>query len=139
MPHECVANRKAPGPWSDEPDYLKFTHAELACKMFRNPPTGTWCAYVNIPRLHPLYQKHYTRDDFPNFEVHGGVTFTSPSPDGNDWWIGFDCNHLSDFSPTLSRSNAEGATYKDIKHTEDQCRSLATQISAYQLRKEPTP
>lgn len=60
---------------------------------------GFRCGYVALTETHPTYTHANT---FPDFDVHGGVTFFDyphlidiflPHP-CTDKWIGFDCGHL---------------------------------------------
>lgn len=65
---------------------------------------GFRCGYVAIDSDHPSY--HFSKnDDFPDYHVHGGVTFfershISKAILGNtvceDKWIGFDAGHYGD-------------------------------------------
>lgn len=50
------------------------------------------CAYVEIPRNHPLYSVFY---DDCDIDCHGGLTY-SESRSGDDWWIGWDYAHAGD-------------------------------------------
>lgn len=62
------------------------------------------CAYVRIPKGHPLYSKHYT-DINKLLEVHGGFTFSGSLDDlclsiENGkllGWLGWDYAHAGDF------------------------------------------
>lgn len=85
---------------------------------------GFRCAYVGIPESHPIYTFHNEEYNYPNFDVHGGITFFD---DNNitkklfgihctDKWIGFDAGHyydISDFEctkkyfPTLRKSKLD--------------------------------
>lgn len=74
--------------------------------------------YVAIPPEHPLFGKHY---DYPEVDVHGGLTFSRPSRDilelfdaraielldkeiPEGWWVfGFDTFHFGDTPVTRSR------------------------------------
>lgn len=48
------------------------------------------------------------------------------------WWLGFDCAHSGDLSPSYSHLRRFGSdeTYKPISFVEAECRSLARQIAA---------
>jgi hypothetical protein len=49
-----------PGPWIDEPDQLLFSHAGLACYIYRNlHVTGSLCGYVALSPQHPWWGKDY--------------------------------------------------------------------------------
>lgn len=62
---------------------------------------GHRCGYVAIPVEHPL---HTSKEEYPEYEVHGGVTFFQESRldefvEGHqctDKWIGFDAAHCND-------------------------------------------
>jgi hypothetical protein len=72
------------------------------------------------------------------FEVHGGITFTdfmvkSPVSDLSKWYIGFDCAHLGDKSPTLEKyASRENDVYRDISYVLDEATNLANQIKKYE-------
>jgi hypothetical protein len=56
------------------------------------------CGYVRVPPNHPAYKQNY--DDVA-VDVHGGLTFSdlepcTEHPDGQGWWLGFDCVHAGD-------------------------------------------
>ncbi len=55
---------------------------ELLCAMCKNTlytgSAGYANGYVAIPPEHPLFGKHY---DYLEVDVHGGLTFSSPSSD----------------------------------------------------------
>ena len=55
---------------------------------------GTWNGYVYVPSGHKYENVHY--DDIP-VSVHGGLTYAGKWDD--QFVIGFDTNHMSDFSP----------------------------------------
>jgi hypothetical protein len=93
-----------PGPWQDEPDEYRWTHAGLACYIYRHfPVTGSLNGYVAVPDTHPWWGKDYHEciaipscDADPPIdytaerrwscshriehllEVHGGVTYGGP-------------------------------------------------------------
>jgi len=47
--------------------------------------------YVDMPRSHPMYGKHY---DEINVDVHGGLTYAEEVE--GMWRVGFDTAHLGD-------------------------------------------
>ncbi len=77
-----------PGEWDSEPDKISWEYAGLQCDAVRHPRLGNWCGYVKFPRSAALPHSD-------NFEVHGGVTFSSLGI------IGFDCGHAFDLAPGL--------------------------------------
>jgi hypothetical protein len=49
------------------------------------------------------------------------------------WWLGFDCAHAGDLSPSYSRRYGFGdGIYRSISYVEMECRALARQIAAAQ-------
>ena len=142
------------GEWVKEPDLIEFEHQGIQCKikrMYVQEPYskevcvfgGHLCGYVAIPIDHPYYQKPY--DDM-NIGVHGGLTFGECS---DKHWIGFDCAHLGDYTPSLEqmrkyfekielftiRKKLENFTllnpsYKNINFCIEECKSMAEQLNS---------
>ena len=54
--------------------------------------TGWGNGYVNIPKGHPWYGKHY--DNIRCGYIHGGLTYSEQ--EGEFWVIGFDTAHIGD-------------------------------------------
>lgn len=57
------------------------------------------CCYVEIPKQHECYGKHYDEIDI---DCHGGLTFSSDhviaiDETGEKWFIGWDFAHLDDY------------------------------------------
>ena len=102
-----------PGPWQDEPDRLEWRSHGLPCLIVRNTRvTGALCGYVAVPPGHPLWGKTCSGDDYIDFDVHGGITWTNTCSDhichvplkgepDNVWWFGFDCSHAGDLAPRM--------------------------------------
>ena len=71
---------------------------------FRVVSFGAWpCAYVRIPKGHPLYGVHYDKINNEGvIDVHGGFTY-SRHQDGElpGWWIGWDYCHSRDYNALL--------------------------------------
>ena len=80
--------KKKNKPWHFEPDEFEFQSRGFKCKGKR-ASLGNWCGYVQIPRFHSYYGKHY--EELPSIDCHGGLTYSEKEDDG--WWIGFDCGH----------------------------------------------
>lgn len=63
---------------------------------------GHRCGYVEIPKGHILYEKHYADEELYDIDVHGDWTYSEfggsyPVESTKDsWWIGFDCAHYGD-------------------------------------------
>ena len=53
--------------------------------------TEWFCGYVALPKGHPMHGQDY---DNLSVDCHGGLTYSNL--EGNDWVIGFDCNHTYD-------------------------------------------
>lgn len=111
------------GPWDNEPDRLDFEHAGFACLLHRGP-CGHWCGYVGVPEGHPYFGKSY--DDVP-VDAHGGLTYSEkcaghichvPKPGMPDvvWWLGFDCAHSGDYTPSNGRYWGTGYPWPSEKY-----------------------
>lgn len=148
------------GPWDDEPDRLEFTSHGFPCILHRGF-LGNWCGYVGLPPGHKLYGVGYddVYDILPELSVHGGLTYSEhcqgpvchvPKPGEPDeaWWLGFDCCHGGDYSPSHGRLRKdyllrtpkneqapglfemqEWETYRDVYYAEQETISLAKQLS----------
>ena len=126
------------GPWDNEPDQSTWTDPAtgLTCVALRRP-RGHWCGYVGLPKTHPLHGK----DDPPELDVHGGISFTDHLKDQDPdlWWIGFDCCHAWDFSPSDLLYAArwggslfavcETAQYRTLEYVKAECARLAKQLA----------
>ena len=145
------------GEWVEEPDEVTFTHNGLDCRIVRVSAIGKpdpmygghLCGYVRIPENHPHFTDHY--DDIP-IEVHGGLTYSEEEKHG--YWIGFDCAHSFDYSPSIEylrntlpelikiandykelkkkigveRCEEFEPTYKNIRFAIGECKSMADQL-----------
>ncbi len=89
------------GEWVNEKDEITFLYREYECRIIRvfyeNRKVfgGHLCGYIKIPENHKFYAKHY--DDI-DLSVHGGLTYSAMEENG--FWIGFDCAHFSDITPS---------------------------------------
>ena len=147
------------GPWNDEPDKAQWIDEEtgLDCLAVRNPHAGNWCGYVGVPPGHPWHGKDYgdVHDADPEIDVHGGLTFAGACQDGAEdgpgichvpepgrpahvWWLGFDCAHWLDLSPTSHARIAEIAPelvgrprpgYEEVYRTLDYVRQEAAGLA----------
>ena len=125
---------------------------------------GHRCGYVALKPEHPYSKltanlentfKTYDYDSL-DIDVHGGLTFMSPSHDlknllptpCNDMWIGFDCGHYGDFCDTEAFKKYFGAerfdrkesffkfmndgfqnkSIKDFNYVEKECHSVIDQL-----------
>jgi len=134
-------DRKAsfrPGEWMNEPDKMQWkTKAGLDGLIVRNS-NGCLCGYVGIGPQHPNYQKKY--DDL-HVSCHGGLTYgdmcqgaichvPEPGEPEHLYWLGFDCAHSGDDSPSHAHYREWHATYRDIDYVRDEVESLAEQLAA---------
>lgn len=67
---------------------------------------GFRCGYVALPSDHPINSFHEEKYNYPDLDVHGGITFFNfnhlsevffGEDSCNDKWIGFDCGHGGDY------------------------------------------
>jgi|HubBroStandDraft_5_1064220.scaffolds.fasta_scaffold125659_2 hypothetical protein len=141
-----------PGPWDQEGDREEWvTRAGLHAIANR---VSHWCGYVAVPPGHPCHGKSDSWDgDEPSpiqqLDVHGGVTYTNachgevchvppPGEPADVWWIGFDCGHGHDMTPTRAKYDLDSVLpgrgkreeYRDIQYVRGQCESLAEQLQA---------
>lgn len=126
-----------PGPWHDGPNHLAFEHAGMPCIIHRGP-VGAWCGYVAVPPGHPWHGKEMF-DDALDARAHGGVTYTNtcsgevchvakPGEPDDVWWIGFDCAHSGDLSPSDTRLYGFSyGVYRDQRYVTEQTKDLAEQ------------
>lgn len=87
----------------------------LGLEDFAGNTIGWLCGYVALPKGHPLHRKEYDEiDDEINDVAHFGLTYSEL--EGDDWVIGFDCNHAGDTSATNTVEFVEG-NIKEIVDT----------------------
>ena len=144
-------------PWLNEPDYKRWRDGktQLQCLILRAGSTGALCGYVRLPRslakkmganglrLTPgqfgMRAPAYNLPVFRDISVHGGLTYsggirTKKRGRERGVWIGFDCAHFGDLTPTLDEClggrqiTREVRTYRDINYVTEQVRYLAQQI-----------
>ena len=58
-----------------------------------------FCAYVEIPKDHPLYGKGWNDEAMYELSCNGGVTYTNESANG--WIIGWDYAHCFNIGESL--------------------------------------
>jgi hypothetical protein len=145
----------ARGEWHNEPDKVQWVDEAtgLDCLLHRGPHGG-WCGYVGVPETHPAFAKHYDKVDA---DVHGGLTysdFCQTHPSGEEhpaqgichvpyagrphrvWWLGFDCAHSGDLSPSYAHKYREwgitthrNETYKNREYATSEVTRLAAQLA----------
>ncbi len=135
------------GPWKDEPDKVQWEDKKtgLPCLAVRNPQLGHWCGYVGVAEGHKYFGVDYEE---VCVDVHGSPTFSEfcqpeeseevgichlPGENEPDrvWWIGFDCNHVSDYAPAdkWGALLCQGShNYKTLDYVKQQCENLALQL-----------
>lgn len=133
---------------SKEPHYDEFKHNDLVCRIIRVDSMGHYCGYVGVPKNHHYYGVHYVEiydnEIYKGLEVHGGLTFSSTIKDLGDssstnedyWFLGFDCAHAGDFTPSNLLYFSENiyvhyADFKDYKYVKDNIIHLAEQLTNY--------
>ncbi|WEV36242.1 hypothetical protein [Lactobacillus sp. ESL0677] len=113
-------------PWNEVPEDEKFTYKGYKCEIWEHPTFKILCGYVMIPKNNKLFGKDYMDNDFPNLDVHGGITYVDYDQE-NNWWIGFDCNHLDDYSAI-----SPFGTYKDKNFITNELKKLVDQVLKYE-------
>jgi hypothetical protein len=129
-----------PGPWMDEPDRVEWRHLGFPCLIVRQKWSGHLCGYVGVPPGHP---HHGDSCDDVDVDVHGGLTFADRCHPGTPvchvprdgepadvWWLGFDCAHSFDCSPSRSEDGYWGGTYRNIDYVTRAVERLAEQLRA---------
>ena len=139
------------GEWTNEPDKAQWIDEDtgLDCLIVRGP-MGALCGYVGVPESSKYFEKEYEEVDV---DVHGGLTFADkcrPSDDESKgvchieegaanetvWWLGFDCAHAWDYSPSYS-SREDGddvfrqghdEVYRDFGYVKLEVKRLAKQL-----------
>jgi hypothetical protein len=90
-----------------------------------NDNSSHWyCGYVIIPEENILCGHDYTDKEFPELDVHGGITYARFEDD--DWVIGFDCNHCQDSSDPFSPK------HKPIEYVKAELVKLTDQLNRLQ-------
>lgn len=72
---------------------VEFERCGYQCSVRMNPRLFFRLGYVTVPKGHPAYASTF---DEVLTSVHGGVTYSDISDDGEGWTIGFDCGHAFD-------------------------------------------
>ena len=102
--HDLPEKYRSQLPWFNEILWDSKTHEHKGLKFRVIRMTwGTWNGYVILPKGHIFHGKDILDKEIEDLTVHGGVTYTD-SGGGNwskedDWIVGFDTNHMYDFSP----------------------------------------
>lgn len=133
----------ANGEWDQEPDRAEWKDelSGLTC-LAKRTRDGHWCGYVGLPPAHPWHGKNYSDLEV---SVHGGLTYAEecqhddrpmrervchlPEPGEPEhlYWLGFDCAHLDDISPSRPRESGPMAGYRDLGYVRLECADVARQ------------
>lgn len=136
------------GEWDNEPDKVQYVDEETGfpCLIVRNP-FGSLCGYVGIKKEHPYFGKDYKQCDiwchwglaYSDFcqTVEGesvGVCHLVDNGENDEvWWLGFDCAHSGDISPSMNASlNFVDSRYRNINYVKEQNTSIAQQLKEKQ-------
>lgn len=128
-------------------NYLRETHFLLwkeknyLCCVLRSSEFGHLCGYVGFGKDHPLFGKggSPTYKGVDSLDVHGGITWADkicpcihPNVFDKDlWWLGFDCAHLGDISPTSPTQllfEEPRATYRNFEYVREEVINLVKQL-----------
>jgi hypothetical protein len=115
------------GEWVEEPDLVKFNYESFDCKVLRiaqqEPNTkefhvfgGYLCGYVCVPENYFISKNNF--EELENLDIHGGVTFSEKTDQGG-WWIGFDCAHLFDITPSMEKLYKTDPAFIELKKQAD--------------------
>tara|TARA_R100000458_G_scaffold7395_1_gene5873 strand:- start:585 stop:1055 length:471 start_codon:yes stop_codon:yes gene_type:complete len=102
--HDLPQKYRSQLPWFNEILWDAQTH-EYKDFKFRiiRMTWGVWNGYVILPKGHIFHGKTMEDRQISDLTVHGGVTYTDSGggewSKEDDWIIGFDTNHIYDFSP----------------------------------------
>jgi hypothetical protein len=131
------------GEWMTETDLLIFTYRDHQCKILRTaikdfPESthiygGFLCGYVLMPNNHPYFNKYYGDLDI---ECHGDLTYCE------NGWIGFDCAHAGDLTPSNEKIMKENdyfgmnkshvlklyPVYRNMEYCINQCINIVDQL-----------
>lgn len=79
----------------------RFYGLDVTIIKMREKYLGHYCAYVRIPKGHPLYGKRW--EEYTLKYAHGEITYADfglpRDPNGEqsgEWWIGVDYAHVGD-------------------------------------------
>ena len=70
------------------------------------------CAYVEVPKTHPLYKSDYSEYEF-DFDVHCGLTWGDTLSYAKGWYFGWDYRHIGDYDAFAEKMAIE---YPSLKY-----------------------
>lgn len=88
------------------------------------------CAYVEIPKIHPLYKKEYNSKKFLNIDCHWGITYSQdflrPIGAEKSWFIGWDYAHSGDRYGQLiyGKEWTTEEIFEEVKHVVKQLKDM---------------
>jgi hypothetical protein len=140
------------GPWQHEPDRVlwRTEQAPDLVMLISRGPLGSFNGYVGVPKGHPAFGASYESPDqrLEHMEVHGGVTYTNHGSPfitstfglvDDLWWIGFDCGHAGDFTPSIhARARVGNEQYRDLAYVRFEVELLAAQLQIMAERARQT-
>lgn len=88
--------------WKHEPSYEESTVYGIPYRLIRQRILKYWMGYIIVNKSHPWFNADPA--ELENIDVHGHVAWTGlnpfdPSPNPNEFWIGFYCGHPFDLIP----------------------------------------
>ena len=112
------------------PGHIFVDRFEGPCRFVIMRGPASLCAYLGVPKDHPLWGMHHT--DIP-LQCHGGLMSSGEGSPEGFWWYGWDYAHAGDFAifdgPTHLSSGAKKWTVEEVKEdtrgTIDQFKKLA--------------
>ena len=146
---------KGEGPWQAEAEKIAWTDPKtgFGC-IIRREPGGHLGGYVSIGSDHPLFGFDARAIPRTVINVHGGLNYAERCDESGPeelsichvvarqaahddrWWIGFSCDGLADFIPSIPRHATEAEalgieqTYRDQEYVFARCTDLAAQLAA---------
>ena len=114
----------------------KNSKTSYSCYLKRNPITGSWCGYVQLPKNHPFYNLNcleLKEKTGVTIQVHGGLVYSDRGV------FGFDCSHNGDLCPLLINNSFselnQNESYKTKEYTIKETNYLSEQLAKYENKK----
>ena len=91
------------------------------------------CCYVEIPKEHKLFKKHYTEIEYKyDIQVHGGITYSadhlmSVDETGTKWFLGWDYAHYGDYQYFDDKIKFDGHKYT-VEELKEEVQNFCKQI-----------
>lgn len=114
-----------------EGNFHEFVYQGYECRIIRPYPISHLCGYVKVEKGHPCFGMHRDKVPISDEDIHWGITFSSNMGIAGTWWIGFDCCHLGDLSPsdvlTYNRKN-DHEVYRTVNFVKKECKKLVRKL-----------